>query len=126
MLKDYKEVEDEDEDENPASDSEEDDDEAPELITSRDDFESMMDEFLDDFELLGRKMRPKLAGETGVEKLDTLRRAMGQDDRVRLNDDDDARDDDILMPLDIDDKKDRWDCETILSKSYRSSSQIHV
>lgn len=126
MLKDYKEAEDEDEDENPASDSEEDDDEAPELITSRDDFESMMDEFLDDFELLGRKMRPKLAGETGVEKLDTLRRAMGQDDRVRLNDDDDARDDDILMPLDFDDKKDRWDCETILSKSYRSSSQIHV
>ncbi|KAF5384949.1 hypothetical protein D9615_001147 [Tricholomella constricta] len=93
-----------------------DSDEAPELITSREDFESMMDEFLNDYEILGRKMKLKLAGETGAEKLDTIRRAMGQDERVRIgNLEDSEDDDDILMPLDVDDKKDRWDCETILT-----------
>ncbi|KAJ7897367.1 Low temperature viability protein-domain-containing protein [Mycena olivaceomarginata] len=60
---------------------EEDDDAAPELITSREDFESMMDEFLNDYEILGRKLKPKLEGDSGAEKLDTLRRAMGMDER---------------------------------------------
>ncbi|KAJ7361249.1 Low temperature viability protein-domain-containing protein [Mycena albidolilacea] len=95
---------------------EEDDDAAPELITSREDFESMMDEFLNDYEILGRKMKPKLAGDSGAEKLDTLRRAMGMDERVRVaRDGEDDEEEDMLMPLDIDDRKDRWDCETILT-----------
>ncbi|KAJ7044933.1 Low temperature viability protein-domain-containing protein [Mycena alexandri] len=95
---------------------EEDDDDAPELITSREDFESMMDEFLNDYEILGRKMKPKLEGDSGAEKLDTLRRAMGQDERVRIErDGEDDETDDISMPFDIDDRKDRWDCETILT-----------
>ncbi|KAG6911350.1 hypothetical protein DXG01_001021 [Tephrocybe rancida] len=105
-----------DDDDTPSSDEENDPDEAPELITSRDDFESMMNEFLNDYEILGRKMKQKLDGDTGAEKLDTIRRALGQDERVRLDDqEDDDDDDDILMPFDVDDKKDRWDCETILS-----------
>ncbi|KAF7337639.1 Protein LTV1 [Mycena sanguinolenta] len=98
--------------------SEEDDadDDAPELITSRADFESMMDEFLNDYEILGRKLKPKLEGDSGAAKLDTLRRAMGQDERVRATQEDEDEDDgDVLMPLDIDDRKDRWDCETILT-----------
>ncbi|KAJ6520285.1 Low temperature viability protein-domain-containing protein [Mycena sanguinolenta] len=97
--------------------SEEDaDDDAPELITSRADFESMMDEFLNDYEILGRKLKPKLEGDSGAAKLDTLRRAMGQDERVRTaREGEDEEDDDVLMPLDIDDRKDRWDCETILT-----------
>ncbi|RDB28777.1 Protein LTV1 [Hypsizygus marmoreus] len=112
ILKQYNE----DDEDTPSSDEDNDSDEAPELITSRDDFESMMDEFLNDYEILGRKMKLKLSGETGVEKLNTLRRAMGQDERVRLADvDDDDDDNNILMPLDLDDKKDRWDCETILT-----------
>jgi protein LTV1 len=95
---------------------EEDDDAAPELITSREDFESMMDEFLNDYEILGRKLKPKLEGDSGAEKLDTLRRAMGMDERVRVaRDGEDDEEEDVLMPLDIDDRKDRWDCETILS-----------
>ncbi|KAF9469714.1 LTV-domain-containing protein [Collybia nuda] len=112
VLKEYGENSDE---EGPSSDEDENDD-APELITSREDFESMMDEFLNDYEILGRKLKPRLAGDTGVEKLDTIRRAMGQDERVRLREhDDDDNDDDIMMPFEIDDKKDRWDCETIIS-----------
>ncbi|CAK5264379.1 unnamed protein product [Mycena citricolor] len=92
-----------------------DDDDAPQLITSRDDFESMMDEFLGEYEILGRKMKPKLDGESGADKLETLRRAMGQDERVRIEQEGDSEEEDILMPLDIDDRNDRWDCETILT-----------
>ncbi|KAF8807956.1 LTV-domain-containing protein [Phlegmacium glaucopus] len=94
-----------------------DSDEAPELITSREDFDSMVNEFLNDFEIVGRKMKPKLEGESGLEKLDVLRRAMGQDERVRISNDGDEEvdDNDDLSSSDEEDKKDRWDCETILS-----------
>lgn len=116
MEKEYAEHDDDDEekiDEELSDDS----DEAPDLITSREDFEAMMDDFLDNYELLGRKMKPVLAGNTGTEKLDTFRRAMGQDERVRIsNADEDDAEEEILMPFE-DDKKDRWDCETVLSKS---------
>ena len=87
-------------------------DEVPELITSREDFDSMVNEFLNDFEIVGRKMKPKLEGESGPEKLDVLRRAMGQDERVRISNDGDEDGD--LFSSDEEDKKDRWDCETIL------------
>ncbi|KAJ7492180.1 Low temperature viability protein-domain-containing protein [Mycena latifolia] len=112
ILKEYNS----DEDSEPSDEELEDEDGAPELITSREDFESMMDEFLDDYEILGRKMKPKLEGDSGAEKLNTLRMAMGQDERVRVEragEQDET--DDILMPFDIDDRKDRWDCETILT-----------
>ena len=100
-------------------------DEAPELITSREDFEAMMDDFMDNYELLGRKLKPVLPGDSGPEKLDTLRRAMGQDERVRIksaDDDDDEELDDahIFAAYHATEKEDRWDCETILSES------IHV
>ncbi|KAJ6486159.1 Low temperature viability protein-domain-containing protein [Mycena vitilis] len=110
ILKEYNSDEDDD-----PSDEDDEDDDAPQLITSRQDFESMMDEFLNDFEILGRKMKPKLEGDSGAAKLDTLRRAMGQDERVRVEQDGDDEEGDILMPFDIDDRKDRWDCETILT-----------
>lgn len=108
-------------------------DEAPDLIASREDFESMMDEFLEKYEVISGKMRPVLPG-TATEKLDTIRKALGE---AKIRDDaeeSESDDDDILMPLDIDDKKDRWDCETILSKSYlmdclstsEALSQLHI
>ncbi|KAL7285608.1 hypothetical protein ACG7TL_000712 [Trametes sanguinea] len=105
------EYEDSDEEEEPSLD---DLDEAPDLIASREDFESMMDEFLEKYEVISGKMRPVLPG-TATEKLETIRKALGE---AKIRDDageSDAEDDDILMPLDIDDKKDRWDCETILT-----------
>lgn len=74
----------------------------------------MMDEFLDKYEILGGKMRPVLAGETAAQKLDTVRKALGKASIRDVEDDDE--DNDILMPIDIDDKKDTWDCETILSE----------
>ena len=94
-------------------DDDSDGDSAPELITSREDFDDMMNEFLDNYEILGGKMRPILAGETGVEKLDTLRKALGEA-KIRDVDEEEDGDDKILMPVDLDDKQDRWDCETIL------------
>ncbi|KAF9486523.1 Low temperature viability protein [Pholiota conissans] len=92
-----------------------DSDGAPDLITSRDDFDSMVNTFLNDFEILGRKMKPKMEGETGMENLDAFRRAMGQDERNRLAGDDEDEEtnlDDLFLD---EDKKDRWDCETILT-----------
>lgn len=78
----------------------------------------MMNEFLENYEILGGKMRPVLAGDTPMEKLDTIRKAFGEA-KIR-NDEDSGSDEDILMPVDIDEEKDKWDCETILctSRSY--------
>lgn len=107
---------DSDEDEDDGDGGSDGSDEAPELITTREDFDTIMSEFLDNYEILGGKMRHVLPGDTAAEKLDTIRKAFGQ---ARLRDDNEGNDsdaDDILMPLDIDEKQDRWDCETILSK----------
>lgn len=113
ILKQYNE---DDGNECTSSDDEGDSDEAPELITSREDFDSMVNTFLNEFEILGRKMKPKLEGESGIEKLDILRRAMGQDERVRIaNGDDEENEETDLLTTGEEDKKDRWDCETILS-----------
>lgn len=94
-------------------------DEAPELVTSREDFEAMMDDFMDNYELLGRKLKPVLPGDSGPEKLNTLRQAMGQDERVRIrsaDDDDDELDDDRLFAgYNAAEKEDTWDCETVLT-----------
>lgn len=65
-------------------------------------------------------MRPVLAGDTATEKLNTIRKALGEV-RIREDQSDEGEDDDILMPLDVDDKKDRWDCETILSAHISAS-----
>lgn len=105
----------EDEDDMPDDyeESDEDEDDAPDLLAAREDFEAVMDDFLENYELVGRRMRPVLPGDTAAEKLDTIRRALGE---IRINPGaEDEDDEDIPMPHDIDDKKDRWDCETILS-----------
>jgi protein LTV1 len=99
-------------------DAEDDDDEAPDLITSREDFEQMMDQFLDNYEILGGKMKPKLEGDSAIEKLNTLRRAMRNDSSIQVYDAENSNDQDILVPVDVDDVKDRWDCETILCKLF--------
>jgi len=74
-----------------------------------------MNEFLDGYEILGGKMKPRLEGDTNIEKLDTIRRALGP---VTIRDFDERDDGDIPMPVDVDDVKDTWDCETILSRFY--------
>lgn len=57
-------------------------------------------------------MKPRLEGDTNIEKLDTIRRALGP---VAIRSYDEKDDDDIPVPVDIDEVKDTWDCETILS-----------
>ncbi|KZP28946.1 LTV-domain-containing protein, partial [Athelia psychrophila] len=101
------------------SDSEsmpDDEDEAPELITTREDFEDMLDDFLGNYELLGRKIRPVMPGSTGAEKLNTLRTGLGPS----LPRNEDEEEEEANMPWGWgkeaeEEKKERWDCETILS-----------
>lgn len=107
--------------------TEDDSDEAPELFDTRDDLESMMDEFLEKYELVGNKMRPALGGITGTEKLATLRHALadgvegdgGARTRAIIKKGNIAglEEDVVPQPYDIDEgyEQDRWDCETILS-----------
>ncbi|KAL5534023.1 hypothetical protein ACEPAG_483 [Sanghuangporus baumii] len=102
-----------DEDEETSDDS----DEAPELITSREDFNAIMDDFLDNYEILGGKMRPVLPGETVVEKLGTIRQSLkeiGYDAHALLREEEDVSDDDAFENI-VEEKKEQWDCETILS-----------
>ncbi|KIK30100.1 hypothetical protein PISMIDRAFT_671144 [Pisolithus microcarpus 441] len=94
-------------------------DEVPELITSRDDFSAMVDDFVENYELVGRKLKPVLPGDSAVDKLDTLRRAMGQDGTVRIQaseqDGDDEDDERLFASYHANEKESRWDCETILT-----------
>lgn len=94
-------------------------DPTPELITSREDFEALMDDFLLNYEVSGGKMKPSLQG-SGPEKLQSLRLAMGRDERVMVeNLDQQERDDgDINSVIEEQEKRGRWDVETVLSKSY--------
>ncbi|TFK56510.1 LTV-domain-containing protein [Heliocybe sulcata] len=102
--------------EDPEEDSDGDEDEAPDLLTSRADFSAMLDEFLTDYEILGRKMKPRLEGDTAAEKLDTLRRAIGQPINLRQEGDEEEEEGLEEHPwFREEEKEDRWDCETILT-----------
>jgi protein LTV1 len=91
-------------------------DSTPELITSREDFEALMDDFLCNYEVSGGKMRPSLPG-SGPEKLQSLRLAMGRDERVMVDNlDQQERDDsDINSMIEEQGKRERWDVETVLT-----------
>lgn len=55
---------------------------------SREDFDAILDDFLDNYEVVGRRMRPALGGTglTGVEKLSVLRSAVeGEGDDKEAN-----------------------------------------
>ncbi|KAF9302194.1 hypothetical protein BGZ74_005689 [Mortierella antarctica] len=64
------------------SDSDDDDDERTDLVGEelRKDFDSILDDFLDKFEIVGSKMVPRLEGATSENKLTTIRNAMLVDD----------------------------------------------
>jgi hypothetical protein len=105
-------MEDEDSEDEPLdSDSS---DSTPELITSREDFEALMDDFLLNYEVSGGKMKPSLQG-SGAEKLQSLRLAMGRDERVTADRQDHG---DIDPVIEEKEKRERWDVETVLSKPY--------
>ncbi|KAI5124132.1 hypothetical protein M0805_000943 [Coniferiporia weirii] len=93
-----------------------DSDEAPELITSREDFNAIMDDFLDNYEILGGKMRHVLPGGTTAGKLGTIRQSLkeiGYDAHEQLVEDEE--DNDGAFEDYTEEKGERWDCETILS-----------
>jgi protein LTV1 len=76
-----------------------------------------MDDFLQNYEVAGGKMKSSLHG-SGPEKLQSLRVAMGRDERVMVEDLDreGAKDDDVYAVIEEDEKRERWDVETVLSK----------
>jgi len=123
MLKEYQDTPDDQDD---ISKDGEHSDEAPELITSRSDFDSMVDDFLNNYEILGRKMGLKLAGGTGPEKLDNLRRSMGHDEQGQIVGVEIEEDEDIFLS-DQEDEKAKWDCETVLSMfTHPFCAQAHL
>jgi protein LTV1 len=77
----------------------------------------MMNQFMEEYEVVGGKMKHALAGDNAIEKLGTLRKSLGKFSiNERGDNDKDDDDGDIFIALDDDDVKDRWDCETILSE----------
>jgi len=79
-----------------------------------------MDDFLQNYEVSGGKMKPSLPG-SGPEKLQSLRLAMGRGSRVSVEDSDqEGKDDDIHAVIEDNEKPERWDVETVLSKSYHT------
>ncbi|KAG0236823.1 hypothetical protein BGW42_002691 [Actinomortierella wolfii] len=62
-------------------DSDEDEDE-PDLVDQelRKDFDAIMDDFLDKYEIVGSKMKPVLEGDSATNKLSTIRNALLQED----------------------------------------------
>jgi protein LTV1 len=107
----------------------------------REDLDSMMDDFLSRFEIVGNKLRPKLEGATPQAKVDTIRRELlgtGENGVATISDtladEEKARiramaaailrrqarktDAPEYAPVEhYSDRYDRWDCETILSAS---------
>jgi len=77
-----------------------------------------MDDFLHNYDVSGGKMKPSLPG-SGPEKLQSLRLAMGRDERLSIEDDDKEghEDDDIYAVTEEKGKRERWDVETVLSES---------
>lgn len=69
-----------------------------------------MDDFLHNYDVSGGKMKPSLPG-SGPEKLQSLRLAMGRDERLSIEDDD------IYAVTEEKGKRERWDVETVLSES---------
>ena len=96
-------------------------DSEPPLLNAREDFDEVMNEFLQ-LELVGNKLAPGLEGDTPTDKLHALRKALVTDDdaagRQALLDRVYVDDTEVPIPVDIDMEKDRWDCETILSEPF--------
>jgi protein LTV1 len=79
-----------------------------------------MDDFLQNYEVSGGKMKPSLPG-SGPEKLQSLRLAMGRGERVTVEgSDQEGKDDDIYAVIEDNEKPERWDVGTVLSKSHNT------
>jgi len=101
------------EDEPPTSN---DSDSAPELITSRDDFDSLMDDLLHNYEVSSGKMKPLLR-DSGPRELELSHPAVGHGECLIIQDDDqeEREDDDVYAVVEEEGKRERWDVETVLT-----------
>lgn len=103
---------------------------APEV--SREDFDAIMDDFLDNYEVVGRRMRESLGGTalSGPEKLRVLRSALEDGEEGPTREENRRRildlerrlelglkdDKEVLDRREVEPEKDKWDVETILCK----------
>ncbi|KAJ2726119.1 Protein ltv1 [Coemansia sp. Benny D115] len=104
-----------------------------ESVSTRPDFENVLDEFLNEYELTGKKMQVVLEGGTGQGKLDTVREAlldanvtpeesrravlatglkMFAEDNMRTREEDDKELEAMLLQKE---ERTPWDCQTILT-----------
>lgn len=102
-----------------------DDDDCPELIELREDFDKIMDDFLDNYEVVGRRMTPRMEGETPLGKLDHLRKSFldAQDTTAEdlkkvitaqlLNDE--SVESNKTETIEEETPESPWDCKSILS-----------
>ncbi|KAI8364009.1 Low temperature viability protein-domain-containing protein [Choanephora cucurbitarum] len=88
-----------------------------ELKEERADFEAILDDFLDKYEIVGRKMQPKMDGESSAAKLDTVRQGLVKPEvvpeleRVRLTQA-------VLEPKlerPVQKQRETWDVQTVIS-----------
>lgn len=95
----------------------------------REDFDSIMNDFLDKYEVLGGKMRPSLGGSaaTPADKLELVRRALGEA-RIKERKEGDEESDEEPMPEPrvVGENKEKWDAETILSEYMLASPPVLV
>ncbi|EGG08785.1 uncharacterized protein MELLADRAFT_84321 [Melampsora larici-populina 98AG31] len=132
-----KEYEDSDEDSDTASENSNQTATPNTMYEEREDFEEIMNDFLDRFEVLGGKMKPILKGKTPLEKLDTLRKEILIEDEdrdedlerrlmkekilIRLDEEEKkemrrvVKETEVLEFETIEDRHNKWDCESILS-----------
>ncbi|KAI8060317.1 Low temperature viability protein-domain-containing protein [Gongronella butleri] len=119
-------------------DDEEDEDEGGEALEERADFESILDEFLDKYEVLGKHMAARLDGETSAAQLDTVRRAL---DTLNIaetynNEEEKPETATTRKPRDPNDinwtapvapkKRATWDCQSIISTYSNLENHPHL
>ena len=107
-----------------AEDDDDDDDDEEVQGQERADFDAILDDFLEKYEIVGKKMQPKLEGESSVEKLDTYRQSLV---KPELQTDEQTKTTTLVrakltrealeaMPeRPTEKKRAAWDCQTILS-----------
>lgn len=65
-----------------ADDDDESEYDSNEEVVERADFDAILDEFLEKYEIVGKKMQPKLEGETSAAKLDSMRQGLIKPDII--------------------------------------------
>ncbi|KAI7901719.1 Low temperature viability protein-domain-containing protein [Cokeromyces recurvatus] len=104
----------------------EDEDESEEMneeeIQQREDFESILDDFLEKYEIIGRKMEPKMEGESSAAKLDSYRQGLIKPDVQQLEEQHEPSKPRLTRALleprlerPVQRQKESWDVQTIIS-----------